>query len=118
MNLSRCIILVTGKALFRCFRFSRNQNTHQSEHSLFEKNFVFCVKSMINYASGIFIIKQQRLAALFYPSPSLNIEHAVKTVTSRLFHRLAIDRFQSRDHFTIGRHTGTQLNSELVAREL
>ena len=29
-----------------------------------------------------------------------------------------IDRFQSRDHFTIGRHIGAHVNSELVSREL
>ena len=29
-----------------------------------------------------------------------------------------IDRFQSRDHFTIGRHIGAPVNSELVSREL
>ena len=40
---------------------------------------------MMNYASGIFIIKPQRLAALFYPAPSLNIEQVVCTVTTRLF---------------------------------
>ena len=45
---------------------------------------------MINYASGIFIIKPQRLAALSNPAPSLNIEHVVCTVTSRLLHKLAI----------------------------
>ena len=28
------------------------------------------------------------------------------------------DRFQSRDHFTIGRHIGAHVNSELVSREL
>ena len=32
----------------------------------------------------------QRLALLFYPAPSLNIEHVVCTVTSHLFHKLAI----------------------------
>ena len=30
----------------------------------------------------------------------------------------SIDRFQSRDHFTIGRHIGAHVNSELVSREL
>ena len=30
----------------------------------------------------------------------------------------AIDRFQSREHFTIGRHIGAHVNSELVSREL
>ena len=34
-----------------------------------------------------------------------------------LFHS-HIDRFQSRDHFTIGRHIGAHVNSELVSREL
>ena len=29
-----------------------------------------------------------------------------------------IDRFQSRDHLTIGRHIGAHVNSELVSREL
>lgn len=29
-----------------------------------------------------------------------------------------IDRFQARDHFTIGRHIGAHVNSELVSREL
>ena len=29
-----------------------------------------------------------------------------------------IDCFQSRDHFTIGRHIGAHVNSELVSREL
>ena len=32
---------------------------------------------MKNCASGIFIIKPQRLAALFYPAPSVNVEHIV-----------------------------------------
>ena len=31
---------------------------------------------------------------------------------------ICIDRFQSRDHFTIGRHIGAHVNSELVSREL
>ena len=65
--------------------FTRNPNTHS-----FIKKFVFCEKSMINYASGIFIIKLQRVASLFYPAPSLNIDHVVCTVTSHLFHKLAI----------------------------
>ena len=51
---------------------------------------------MINYASGIFIIKPQRLAVLFYPAPSLNIEHVVCTVTTRLFHKLAIWQVKKR----------------------
>ena len=45
---------------------------------------------MINYASGIFIIKPQQLDAIFYPAPSLNIEHVVCTVTTPLFHKLKI----------------------------
>ena len=31
---------------------------------------------------------------------------------------MEIDRFQSRDHFTISRHIGARVNSELVSREL
>ena len=51
---------------------------------------------MINYASGIFIIKPQRRASVFYPAPSQNIEHVVCSVTTRLFHKLAIWQVKKR----------------------
>ena len=46
-----------------------------------------------------------------------NVEY--KNVTNQNVNNFySIDRFQSRDHFTIGRHIGTHVNSELVSREL
>lgn len=44
---------------------------------------------------------------------------AVKCKTAHMPQEFEIiDRFQSRDHFTIGRHIGAHVNSELVSREL
>ena len=67
---------------------------------------VYCslVRSVVEYASPVW-------AAL-----PIYLQDMLEAVQKKALH--IIDRFQSRDHFTIGRHIGAHVNSELVLREL
>ena len=63
ISFSRSIILATGKALFgliRCALVIRTLNLSE--------DFVFCVKPMINYVTGIFIIKLTTTGCTILPS--------------------------------------------------
>ena len=78
---------------------------------------------MLKLLRMIFIfLKFLKLSFLFFSVMREITEvcyHFITVVSiTNMSHFLIIDRFQSRDHFTIGRHIGAHVNSELVSRGL
>ena len=51
-------------------------------------------------------------------STTRKFQQSIKLQRKHLRTLRLIDRFQSRDHFTIGRHIGADVNGELVSRGL